>query len=178
MSLSNIYLTKLETIERKFEDLAAKLSDPEIISDPSVYAKLAKEHSELTEIVSVFKEYKKVLKEIEENKTIIEEETDEELVDLAKEELKILEKRLEELEKLLPILLLPKDPNDEKNVILEIRAGAGGEEAALFAAELLRMYQRYAERKGWKFEILDANDTGLGGFKEVVAKIEGYKEYL
>ncbi|AIH04616.1 MAG: Peptide chain release factor 1 [Thermodesulfobacterium sp. 37_54] len=177
MSLSNIYLTKLETIERKFEDLAAKLSDPEIISDPSVYAKLAKEHSELTEIVSVFKEYKKVLKEIEENKTIIEEETDEELVDLAKEELKILEKRLEELEKLLPILLLPKDPNDEKNVILEIRAGAGGEEAALFAAELLRMYQRYAERKGWKFEILDANDTGLGGFKEVVAKIEGKGAY-
>ncbi|HCE80378.1 peptide chain release factor 1 [Thermodesulfobacterium commune] len=177
MSLSNIYLTKLEAIERKFEDLAAKLSDPEIISDPSVYAKLAKEHSELTEIVSVFKEYKKVLKEIEENKTIIEEETDEELVDLAKEELKILEKRLEELEKLLPILLLPKDPNDEKNVILEIRAGAGGEEAALFAAELLRMYQRYAERKGWKFEILDANDTGLGGFKEVVAKIEGKGAY-
>ncbi|WP_022854784.1 peptide chain release factor 1 [Thermodesulfobacterium thermophilum] len=177
MSLSNLYLTKLETIEKKFEDLAAKLSDPEIISDPSVYAKLAKEHSELTEIVSAFKEYKKVLKEIEENKAIIEEETDEELVDLAKEELKILEERLEELENLLPILLLPKDPNDEKNVILEIRAGAGGEEAALFAAELLRMYQRYAERKGWKFEVLDANDTGLGGFKEVVAKIEGKGAY-
>ncbi|WP_028841473.1 peptide chain release factor 1 [Thermodesulfobacterium hveragerdense] len=177
MSLSNLYLTKLETIEKKFEDLATKLSDPEIISDPSAYAKLAKEHSELTEIVSAFKEYKKVLKEIEENKVIIEEETDEELVDLAKEELKILEKRLEELEKLLPILLLPKDPNDEKNVILEIRAGAGGEEAALFAADLLRMYQRYAERTGWKFEVLDANETGLGGFKEVVAKIEGKGAY-
>ncbi|QER42870.1 peptide chain release factor 1 [Thermodesulfobacterium sp. TA1] len=177
MSLSNLYLLKLETIEKKFEELAEKLSDPAIISDPSLYAKLAKEHSELEEIVSTFKEYKKVLKEIEENKTIIEEESDEELVELAKEELKILENRVDELEKLLPILLLPKDPNDEKNVILEIRAGAGGEEAALFAADLLRMYQRYAERKGWRFEILDTNDTGLGGFKEVVAKIEGKGAY-
>lgn len=177
MSLSRLYLSKLEALERRFEDLSHKLSDPEIISDPSNYAKIAKEHAELSEVVSTFKEYKKVLREIEENKHLIEEEEDEELVELAKQELKALEDRLEELEKILPILLLPKDPNDEKNVILEIRAGAGGEEAALFAADLLRMYQRYAEKKGWKFDIVDANETGLGGFKEVIAKIEGKGAY-
>lgn len=177
MSLSKLYLSKLEALEKKFEDLSNKLSDPEIIADPLTYAKVAKEHAELSEIVSVFREYKKVLKEIKENKAIIEEEKDEELVELAKQELKVLEDRLEELEKTLPVLLLPKDPNDEKNVILEIRAGAGGEEAALFAADLLRMYQKYAEKKGWKFEIVDANETGLGGFKEVIAKIEGKGAY-
>ncbi len=177
MGLAKFYLNKLENLEKNFEEISAKLTDPFIISDREFYAKLAKEHSELSEIVETFREYKKILNQIEENKKIIKEETDEELIELAKEELKILESRLEELEKKLPILLLPKDPNDEKNVILEIRAGAGGEEAALFAAELLRMYQRYAEKKGWKFEILDVNETGLGGLKEVIAKIEGKGAY-
>ncbi len=177
MSLASFYLNKLEAIEKRFEEISQKLSDPETLSDRSTYAKLAKEHSELSEIVGAFREYKKVLEEIKEHKEIIEEDEDEELVALAKEELKSLEKKLEELEEKLPVLLLPKDPNDEKNVILEIRAGAGGEEAALFAADLLRMYQRYAERQGWKCEILDANETGLGGFKEVVVKIEGKGAY-
>ena len=177
MGLANFYLKKLETIEKNFEEISLKLSDPSVISKPEVYAKLAKEHAELSEIVETYREYKKVLQQIKETRQIIEEDSDEELIELAKEDLKELEKRLEELEKKLPILLLPKDPNDEKNVILEIRAGAGGEEAALFAADLLRMYQRYAERKGWKFEILDANETGLGGFKEVIAKIEGKGAY-
>ncbi len=177
MGLAKLYFTKLENLEKNFEEISAKLTDPSIISDRETYTKLAKEHSELSEIVDTFREYKKILHQIEENKKIIEEETDEELIELAKEELKNLESHLENLEKKLPILLLPKDPNDEKNVILEIRAGAGGEEAALFAAELLRMYQRYAEKKGWKLEILDANETGLGGLKEVIAKIEGKGAY-
>jgi peptide chain release factor 1 len=177
MGLANFYLKKLEAIEERFEELSRKLSDPEIVSDPKNYAKLAKEHSELTEIVEAFRDYKNTLKQIRENKELIEEEEDEELKELAKEELKNLEKRLEELEERLPLLLLPKDPNDEKSIILEIRAGAGGEEAALFAADLLRMYQRYAERQGWKFEILDANETGLGGFKEVIARIDGKGAY-
>ena len=177
MSLAKFYLTKLEALEKRFEEISEKLSDPAVISDREKYAKLAKEHAELSEVVEVFREYKKALKEIQDNKEIIENEDDDELVELAKEELKVLEKKVEELEEKLPILLLPKDPNDEKNVILEIRAGAGGEEAALFAADLLRMYQRYAERQGWKFEILDANTTGLGGFKEVVVKIEGKGAY-
>jgi peptide chain release factor 1 len=177
MGLANFYLSKLETIEKRFEEISEKLGDPAIISDAQTYAKLAKEHSELSEIVEIFREYKRVIKEIQGNKQIIEEENDEELVELAKEELKVLENKLEELEKKIPVLLLPKDPNDEKNVILEIRAGAGGEEAALFAADILRMYQRYAEKNNWKFEILDANPTGLGGFKEVIAKIEGKGAY-
>ena len=177
MGLAKFYLNKLETLEKNFEEISLKLSDPSIISNPETYTKLAKEHAELLEIVETFREYKKVLQQIKENKQIIEEDSDEELIELAKEELKELEMRLKKLEEKLPILLLPKDPNDEKNVILEIRAGAGGEEAALFAADLLRMYQRYAERHGWKFEILDVNETGLGGFKEVIAKIEGKGAY-
>jgi len=177
MGLAKFYLNKLETLEKNFEEISLKLSDPSIISNPETYTKLAKEHAELLEIVETFREYKKVLQQIKENKQIIEEDSDEELIELAKEELKELEMHLKKLEEKLPILLLPKDPNDEKNVILEIRAGAGGEEAALFAADLLRMYQRYTERHGWKFEILDVNETGLGGFKEVIAKIEGKGAY-
>lgn len=177
MSLSNFYITKLQALEERYEELSEKLSDPQIMSDPENYAKLAKELSSLEEVVKTFQEYKKALKEIEENKKLLEEEKDSEIRALAKEEIKILEDKVEKLEKELPLMLLPKDPNDEKGVIMEIRAGAGGEEAALFAAELLRMYQRYAERKGWKFEILDANETGLGGFKEVIARIDGKGAY-
>lgn len=177
MSLSKFYLQKLQTLEARYEEISQKLSDPEVMSDPEVYARLAKEHASLEEIVKTFRDYKRALKEIEENKQILEEEKDEELKTLAREEIKVLENKIETLEKTLPLMLLPKDPNDEKSVIIEIRAGAGGEEAALFAGELLRMYQRYAEKKGWKFEILDANETGLGGFKEVIARIEGKGAY-
>lgn len=177
MSLSRFYLTKLQALEEKYTDLSHKLSDPEVMSNQELYAKLAKELASLEEIVKTYQEYKKCIKELEENKDLLEEERDEELRALIREELKTLENKLEELEKLLPLMLLPKDPNDEKSVILELRAGAGGEEAALFASELLRMYQRYAERKGWKFEVLDANETGLGGFKEVIARIDGKGAY-
>jgi len=177
MSLSGFYLNKLQALESRYEELSQRLSDPQIMSDPEVYAKLAKDLSSLEEIVKTFRDYKRALKELEENKRLLEEEEDEELRSLAREEIKVLEDRVEELEKVLPFMLLPKDPNDEKNVILEIRAGAGGEEAALFAAELLRMYSRYAERKGWRFEVLDANETGLGGYKEVIAKIDGKGAY-
>jgi len=177
MSLSKFYLDKLQALEEKYELLSQKLSDPQIMSDPEVYAKLAKELASLEEVVKTYQDYKKALLQIEENKRLLEEEEDEELRALAREEIKVLEDKVEELEKVLPLMLLPKDPNDEKNVILEIRAGAGGEEAALFAADLLRMYSRYAERKGWKFEILDANETGLGGYKEVIVRIEGKGAY-
>ncbi|MFN3505554.1 MAG: peptide chain release factor 1 [Caldimicrobium sp.] len=177
MSLSKFYLTKLQTIEDRYGELSHKLLDPEIMSNQELYAKLAKELSSLEEVVKTYQEYKKCLKEIEENKELLEEEKDDELKALIKEEIKQLEDKVEELEKILPFLILPKDPKDEKSVILEIRAGAGGEEAALFAAELLRMYQRYAEKRGWKFEIVDANETGLGGFKEVIARIDGKGAY-
>ncbi|MCS7199416.1 MAG: peptide chain release factor 1 [Caldimicrobium sp.] len=176
MSLSKFYLSKLKALEDRFEELTKRLSDPQITSDPEVYAKLAKELSSLEDIVKAYREYKRALQEIEENKKLLEE-ADEELKALAREEIKSLEHQVEHLERNLPLMLLPKDPHDEKGVILEIRAGAGGEEAALFASELLRMYQRYAEKKGWKFDILDINETGLGGVKEVIAKIDGKGAY-
>ncbi len=176
MALSELYLAKLSEVEKKFAELSEKLSDPELVTDREKYAQIAREHAELEKIVEAYREYKRVLKEISENKELLED-GDEEIRELAREELKRLQERAEALEKEIPLLLLPKDPNDEKNIILEIRAGAGGEEAALFAADLLRMYARYAERKGWKIQILSANETGLGGFKEVIAKIEGLGAY-
>ncbi len=168
---------KLTEIEERFEEIEKRLADPEIYSDYETFKRLAKEKAELEPIVESFRELKDVLGRVEESKQIIEEESDEELVELAKEELKELELKKEELEGRLRLLLLPKDPNDEKNIFLEIRAAAGGEEAALFAADLFRMYSRYAERKGWKVQVLDANVTGRGGFKEVVALIEGRGAY-
>ncbi|MCS7149770.1 MAG: peptide chain release factor 1 [Caldimicrobium sp.] len=176
MSLSKFYLHKLQALEERFEELTKKLSDPKITSDPEIYSKLAKELSSLEDIVKTFREYKRALREIEENKQLLVE-ADEDLKALAKEEIKSLEALVENLEKNLPLMLIPKDPHDEKGVILEIRAGAGGEEAALFASELLRMYHRYAERMNWKFDILDINETGLGGIKEVIAKIDGKGAY-
>lgn len=172
-----IPIGKLQAVEEKLKAIERELENPEIYRDPDKVAKLAKEKKEIEPIVEKFREYKRTLERLNECKAILDEETDEILVELAKEEKKELEKKLEEIERELKILLLPKDPNDEKNVFLEIRAAAGGEEAALFASDLLRMYTRYAERKGWKVEILDANVTGLGGFKEVVALIEGKGAY-
>ncbi|BAT71159.1 peptide chain release factor 1 [Thermosulfidibacter takaii ABI70S6] len=172
-----IPVEKLQEIERRFLEIEEKLADPDIYSDYKNFKKLAKEKSDLEPIVTKFREYKEVLDRIAESKEIIDSEDDEELVELAKEELKELEEKQEQLERELKVLLLPKDPNDEKNIFLEIRAAAGGEEAALFAADLFRMYSRYAERKGWKVQILDANVTGRGGFKEIVALIEGKGAY-
>ena len=168
---------RLEKIAQKFKEIEESLGKPEVIADQKRFQALAREHKELQPIYDAYTEYKKAKKGIEEAIEIIETAEDEEFVELAKEEKKELEKRAEELEGELKKLLIPKDPNDEKNVILEIRAGAGGEEAALFAQELFRMYSRYAEKKGWKVEILSLNETGLGGVKEVIAMISGKGAY-
>jgi len=168
---------KLNFIEEKFEDLGQKISDPEIISDQSKWQKYIKEHASIKPIVDKYREYKEVKSGIEEAKEILKESKDEELREMAKMELEELEERVEPLEEELKILLLPKDPNDEKNVIVEIRAGAGGDEAGLFAAELLRLYTRYAERNNWKTEMMSINETGVGGIKEVIFMIKGNGAY-
>jgi len=170
-------LDKLEEIKKQFESLTKELENPDIFKDQDRFKKVSKEHSELRPIVDKYKEYKKILTQIEENKDLLKTEKDEELKELAKEELQELEEKKEELEQELKVMLIPKDPNDDKNIILEIRAGTGGEEASLFAADLFRMYSRYAERKGWKIEILSQNQTGTGGFKEIIAMISGKGVY-
>ena len=167
---------KLEFTLEKYDELSAKVSDPEIISDQPTWQKLMKEMGEMDSLVQKYREYKKVKEELAEAKAMLEE-NDEELRDMAKTEITQLDGRIEELNEELRVLLLPKDPNDDKNVILEIRAGTGGEEAALFGSDLLRMYMRYAERKGWKTELMDVNDTGLGGIKEAVMLIKGKGAY-
>ena len=160
-------LEKLDFIQKKYEELAMTVSDPEVIANQTHWQACMKEMSEIEPVVSVYKEYKKVLEEIESTAQLFEEDgMDEEMEAMAKEELASLEEREEELEEELKVALLPKDPNDEKNVILEVRAGTGGEEAGLFGADLLRMYTRYAERCGWKTEILDLSDTGIGGVRK------------
>lgn len=169
-------LEKLDFIEEKFDDLTKKISDPEVISDQQEWQKLMKEHAELEEIVNKYKEYKDVLDAIENDKAVIDEK-DPELKELAEEELKEMEARKKELEQSLKLLLLPRDPNDDRNVFLEIRAGTGGEEAALFASELLRMYTRYAERHNWKVELISSSPTDIGGYKEVVIMIRGKGAY-
>ncbi len=167
---------KLEFTLEKYDELSAKVSDPAIISDQPTWQKLMKEMGEMDSLVQRYREYKKVKEELAEAKAMLEE-NDEELRDMAKMEITQLDGRIEELNEELRVLLLPKDPNDDKNVILEIRAGTGGEEAALFGSDLLRMYMRYAERKGWKTELMDVNDTGLGGIKEAVMLIKGKGAY-
>ncbi|OFI06195.1 peptide chain release factor 1 [Clostridium acetireducens DSM 10703] len=170
-------LGRLNFIENKYEELSIKISDPAIMQDQKEWQKLCKEHAELEIITLKYREYKKVEEDIEADKEIIKEETDKELKDMAQEELKELIKEKEDLDQELKLLLLPKDPNDEKNVFIEIRAGAGGEEAALFAANLCRMYTRYAERKNWKVETISVNATDIGGFKEIVFMIKGKGAY-
>jgi peptide chain release factor 1 len=171
------FLILLENIEEKVKKLEELMADPEILKDQSKIQSIAKEHKELSEILSLYNEYKKVSKQIEEIKQLLNSSSDEDLRELAEEELESLKKQREDLEKKIQIALLPKDPNDEKNVILEIRQGAGGDEASLFAAELFRMYQRYAERHGWKTEILSLHPTEKGGIKEVIALIKGKGAY-
>ncbi len=167
----------LEKIVERFEEINQELMKPEVVSDQQKLIKLTKERSELEEIVYTYKRYKEVKKNVEGNKEIIYSKMDPELVELAKAELDELEKELERLEEDLKMLLLPKDPNDSKNCIVEIRAGTGGEEAALFAADLFRMYTRYAESKGWKVDLIDMNDTGIGGLKEVIFMLQGDGAY-
>ncbi len=168
---------KLNELVEKYRELQNKLVDNEIIQNTSLYAKYTKEAKEIEPIVDMFLKYKETEKKIEEDLDIIKNEKDEDLKKLAKEELEELENEKERLAYKIKIMLLPKDPNDEKNVFLEIRAGTGGDEAALFAAELFRMYLRYAERRKWKVEIIDKNDIGIGGFKEIIAMISGDKVY-
>ena len=170
-------LNKLQVLEDKYKDLTEKISDMEIINDQKVWQKYMKEHADLEPIVNKYREYKNVLNDLSESKAILEEESDEELRELAKMEISELEDQVEPLEAELKILLLPKDPNDEKNVIVEVRGGAGGDEAALFAGDLFRMYSRYAERRRWKMELLSASDTGVGGYKEVSFLIKGKGAY-
>ena len=168
---------KLDFIVEKYEEMSLKVSDPEIINNQPVWQKYIKDMSEMEPIVKKYAEYKKAKEELKDAKEIVEQESDEEMRDLAKMEISELEEQIARNEDELKILLLPKDPNDEKNVILEVRAGTGGEEAALFAQELLRMYMRYAERRGWKTELMDVNDTGIGGVKEAVVLIKGKGAY-
>ena len=170
-------LEKLKKIEDRFHELTELMARPEVASDYQRLQKLAKERAELERTVELIKEYRSILRDIEEAEEILREGEDGDLETLAKEELKELKEREEKLEDELKLLLLPKDPEDAKDVILEVRAGTGGEEAALFAADLARMYTRYAERKGWKVEPMDSNPTELGGFKEVVFAISGEDVY-
>ena len=169
-------LDKLDFITGKYDELAEKVSDPEVINNQPVWQKYIKEMGEMEPIVKAYKEYKKAKSDLEGAKEMLEE-GDEEMRELAKMEISELEEKIEAQEEELKVLLLPKDPNDEKNVILEIRAGTGGDEAALFGADLLRMYTRYAERNRWKTELMDINETGIGGIKEAVVLIKGKGAY-
>lgn len=169
---------KLDFIQEKYDELSLKVSDPEVISDQVVWQKHIKEMSEMEPIVNKYREYKKAMDALKDTKEMLGDSSmDDELRDLAKMELSELEDAIERLSDELRILLLPKDPNDEKNVILEVRAGTGGEEAGLFGSDLLRMYMRYAERRGWKTEMMEVNDTGIGGIKEAVILIKGKGAY-
>jgi len=168
---------KLDIAENRYEEINHKLSDPAVIADQNEYRNLMKEHSELEEIVFKYREYKNVNKDIDEAKELLKEKLEKDFREMVETELKELKEKLEEIKKELKILLLPKDPNDNRSVIVEIRGGAGGEEAALFAADLFRMYSMYAESKGWKIEILDSNETEIGGFKEIIFSVDAKGAY-
>ena len=170
-------LERLDAIEEKYEELTRQLSDHELLADQSKYTRVAKQHRDLEETVAKVREFKALDRGIRETKEMIEAEEDGEMVSLARAELSELEQRREQVERDLKFMLLPKDPNDEKNVILEIRAGTGGDEASLFAADIMRMYSRYAERQGWRVQVLDASESGIGGVKEAILLIEGNRVY-
>ena len=168
---------KLEDLLIRFEEILSELQEPDVANDQTRFRKLMKEQSDLTPIVEAYKEYKNAKQAIADSEEMLEIESDEEMRELAKEELSSSKKRVEELEHELKILLLPKDPNDEKNIMVEIRAGAGGDESALFAAEVYRMYAHYAESKRWKTELISLSENGIGGFKEVVFMVSGQSVY-
>ena len=165
---------KLEAVEQRYEELNNKIADPEVIAKTSEWTAYMKEHAEIEEVVLKYKEYKKVLKNLEEAESML---NDPEMRELAEEEVKTAKERIPALEEELKILLIPKDPDDDRNTICEIRGGAGGEEAALFAGTLFRMYSMYAERKHWKIEVLNENETGLGGYKEISFMVTGKGAY-
>ncbi len=168
---------KLDAIEAKYKDLTAALSSSEVISDSAKYQKTAKAHAEVAEIYEKYREYKDLKQGIADSKEMLESEADPELREYAQQELTQLEERIAKTEEELKLLLVPKDPNDEKNVVLEIRAGTGGDEASLFAAELFRLYNRYAETQRWRVEVLSTSESGVGGLKEVIALVEGRGAY-
>ncbi|NLK44839.1 MAG: peptide chain release factor 1 [Tissierellia bacterium] len=170
-------LDKLKAIEEKYDELGKQVIDPEVINDRENWQKLMKEHSDLEPIVLKFREYVKILDSLEEAKEMLRDKLEDDMKELVKEEIKDLEEKEEATREELKILLIPKDPNDHKNVIVEIRAGTGGDEAALFAGDLYRMYTRYAERNRWKTEVMSANEIGIGGFKEVIFMIKGKGAY-
>ena len=168
---------KLEDLVRRLEELNIELTDPDVISNQDKYRQLMKEQNELTPIVEKYQEYRAAKDGVEDSLAILEEENDEEMRELAKEELADCKAKVESCEQELKILMLPKDPNDDKNVIVEIRGGAGGDEAALFAADLFRMYSKFAEANRWKVEVMSANENGIGGFKEIVFMVLGHGAY-
>ena len=170
-------LDRLEQIEARYEELANELSAPELLANQAAYTKAARQHRSLGEIVEKYRAWKTIKDELAGARELLETADDDEMRDMARLEVETLQQKLEATEADLKILLIPSDPNDEKNVILEIRAGTGGDEATLFAAEMLRMYSRYAERQGWRFEVLGASESGIGGIKEAIALIEGDKVY-
>jgi len=168
---------KLDRLEEKYEELSRRLGESSVVSDPVSYQNTARAHAELQTIVEKYREYRKLTREISDAETLLEEDADEEMKALAREELHQLKAGISRCEEELQLLLIPKDPNDERNVILEIRAGTGGDEATLFAAEIFRMYCRYAEAKGWKTEVLSSNPSSVGGLKEIIASISGQRVY-
>jgi peptide chain release factor 1 len=168
---------RLESLEKRYQELEDALTDAEVINNQDLYHKYRKEHADLAPVVQVFRRFQQVEKELAENQALLKEETDEDMKAYAREEIQGLKEQVGRLEEELRFLMLPKDPLDDKNVILEIRAGTGGEEAGLFAADLFRMYTRLCERKGWKLEILSHSATGIGGLKEIIASISGDQVY-
>ncbi len=173
----NNVIDGIATIENRYDELSELMTKPEVIGDPAALQRYAKEQSELQDIVGKYREYKVVSKNLEETRAMLEDGLDAELEEMARDELAELRERQAKLIEEIKTLLLPKDPNDEKDVIVEVRAGAGGEEAALFAADLFRMYSRYAERNRWHTEIMNSNPTGIGGFKEIIFEIKGRGAY-
>ncbi|HQA50130.1 MAG: peptide chain release factor 1 [Syntrophomonadaceae bacterium] len=170
-------LEKLQSLEDKYQELTELLSQPDVISDQARFQKYAKAHADLTEIVTAYREYKSVLQQLADTREMLEQEQDEEFREMLTEELASLQESQESLEHNLRVLLLPRDPDDDKSVIMEIRAGTGGEEAALFAGDLFRMYSRYAEEKGWKIDIMDVHYTDIGGIKEIIFSVDGQGVY-
>ena len=175
--MDSITFQKLKDIEARFGEVEGRMSDASVVQDPTSYQKLAREAKEIAPIVERYRAYKATLAELTKIQEMVRGEADTELRELAHEEMRALEARRDDLDAQIPLLLIPKDPNDEKNVLLEIRAGTGGDEAALFAAEIFRMYSRFAERQGWRIDVVSVNRTGQGGIKEIIAMIEGQRVY-
>jgi len=170
-------LERLEQIEARYEELANEISAPELLADQKAYTKAARQHRTLGEVVEKYRTWKTLKAELAGAQELVDGADDDEMREMARSEVEELQQKLEATDTELKLLLIPSDPNDEKNVIVEIRAGTGGDEATLFASEMLRMYSRYAERQGWKFEVLEASESGIGGFKEAIVLIEGDKVY-